>query len=170
MDVAGRLPDAIDDLRVERLPITHPDARLLVEAVQEEYVARYGGRDESPVDPRDFEDPLGRFFVGYLDGSPVATGAWRRSSVRALGAEVTAEIKRMYVVPAAQRRGLARRMLAHLEATAADAGIEALVLETGMKQPEAISLYLSAGYEPIAGFGHYRGSELSRCFGRVLAG
>lgn len=156
-------------LRIERLPITHPDAQELVEAVQEEYVARYGGRDESPVDPRDFEDPLGRFFVGYLHGSPVATGAWRRSAVRALGAEVTAEVKRMYVVPAAQRRGLARRMLAHLEATAAAEGIEALVLETGMRQPEAISLYLSAGYEPIPGFGHYCGSELSRCFGRVLS-
>jgi GNAT superfamily N-acetyltransferase len=154
--------------RIARLPITHPDARLLVEAVQEEYVARYGGRDESPVDPRDFEDPLGQFFVGYLDGVPVATGAWRRSSVTALGADVTAEVKRMYVVPAAQRRGLARRMLAHLEATAADAGIQALVLETGMKQPEAIGLYLSSGYEPIPGFGYYSDSDLSRCFARRI--
>lgn len=164
------MPDSVpaSGLRIDRLPITHPDALLLVEAVQEEYVARYGGRDESPIDPRDFEDPLGQFFVGYLDGSPVATGAWRRSSVTALGADVTAEVKRMYVVPAAQRRGLARRMLAHLEATAAAEGIEALVLETGMKQPEAISLYLSAGYEPIPGFGYYCGSELSRCFGRLL--
>ncbi|CUR57524.1 GCN5-related N-acetyltransferase [metagenome] len=160
--------EATSALHVERLPITHPDAQLLVEAVQEEYVARYGGRDESPIDPRDFEDPLGRFFVGYLDGAPVATGAWRRSSVRALGAEVTAEVKRMYVVPAAQRRGLARQMLAHLEATAAGAGIEALVLETGIAQPEAIALYESAGYVPIPGFGHYRDSDLSRCFGRVL--
>ena len=157
------------DLRIERVAITHPDAQLLVEAVQEEYVARYGGRDESPIDPADFEDPLGQFFVGYLDGEPVATAAWRRSSVKALGAEVTAEIKRMYVVPAAQRRGLARRMLAHLEATAAEAGIEALVLETGMKQPEAIELYRSSGYEPIPGFGYYCGSDLSRCFARRLA-
>jgi GNAT superfamily N-acetyltransferase len=162
------LPEQSAHLVVDRVPITHPDAQLLVEAVQEEYVARYGGRDESPVDPRDFEDPLGRFFVGYLDGVPVATGAWRRSSVKALGVEVTAEVKRMYVVPAAQRRGLARQMLAHLESTAAAAGIEALVLETGMKQPEAIELYLSSGYEPIPGFGYYRGSDLSRCFGRRL--
>ncbi len=107
------------DLQVVRVPITHPDAQALIEAVQAEYVARYGGQDESPIDPADFEDPLGRFYVGYLDDTPVATGAWRRSSVRALGAEVTAEVKRMYVVPAAQRRGVARRMLAHLEATAA---------------------------------------------------
>ncbi|CAB4937573.1 unannotated protein [freshwater metagenome] len=157
------------DLQVVRVPITHPDAQALIEAVQAEYVARYGGQDESPIDPADFEEPLGRFYVGYLDGTPVATGAWRRSSVRALGAQVTAEVKRMYVVPTAQRRGVARRMLTHLEATAAEAGIEAMVLETGMKQPEAIALYTSSGYEPIAGFGHYRGSELSRCFGRRIA-
>jgi GNAT superfamily N-acetyltransferase len=153
---------------VVRVPITHPDAMALIEAVQEEYVARYGGRDETPIDPADFEDPLGQFFVGYLDGEPVATAAWRRSSVKALGADVTAEVKRMYVVPAAQRRGLARRMLAHLEATTAEAGIEALVLETGIKQPEAIELYLSSGYEPIPGFGYYAYSDLSRCFARRL--
>ena len=52
--------------------------------------------------------------------------------------------------------------------TAAAAGIEAMVLETGMKQPEAIALYLSSGYEPIPGFGYYCGSELSRCFGRRI--
>ena len=158
----------VTDLHIERVSITHPDAQALIEAVQAEYVARYGGQDESPIDPADFEDPLGRFYVGYLDGTPVATGAWRRSSVRALGAEVSAEVKRMYVVPTAQRRGVARRMLAHLEATAAEAGIEALVLETGMKQPEAIALYTSSGYEPIPGFGYYCGSELSRCFGRRI--
>lgn len=156
------------DLVIERVAITHPDAVLLVEAVQEEYVARYGGRDESPIDPTDFEDPHGQFFVGYLDGEPVATGAWRRSTVEALGTSVTAEIKRMYVVPAAQRRGHARRMLGHLEATAAAAGIEGLVLETGVVQPEAIALYLSSGYEPIPGFGYYCGSELSRTFGRRI--
>ncbi len=160
--------DAAPDLRIERVAITHPDAHLLVEAVQEEYVARYGGRDESPVDPRDFEDPLGQFFVGYLDGVPVATGAWRRSSVVALGADVTAEVKRMYVVPPAQRRGIARRMLAHLELTAAEAGVEALVLETGTKQPEAIALYLACGYEPVPAFGYYAGAPLSRTFGRRL--
>ncbi len=166
--MVSRLPDPAPDLRFERVPITHPDALALIEAVQAEYVARYGSRDESPIDPADFEDPLGQFFVGYLGSEPVATGAWRRSTVRVFGAEVTAEIKRMYVVPAAQRRGVARSILAHLEATAAEAGIEAFVLETGMRQPEAIALYTSSGYEPIPGFGYYCGSELSRCFGRRI--
>ena len=155
-------------VRFERVPITHPDARSLIEEVQAEYVRRYGGQDESPIDTCEFEDPLGQFFVGYLGEVPVTTGAWRRSPVRAYGAEVTAEVKRMYVAPSAQRRGVARRMLGHLETTAAAAGIEVLVLETGSKQPEAIALYLSSGYEPIPGFGYYSGSELSRCFGRRI--
>ena len=43
-----------------------------------------------------------------------------------------------------------------------------MVLETGDKQPEAIALYESSGYARIAGFGHYRGSPLSRCFGKRL--
>ncbi len=164
----AHLPELSPDLRFERVAITHPDAQALIEAVQAEYVVRYGNQDRSPIDHAEFEDPVGQFFVAYLDRTPVAMGAWRRSSVAALGAEVTAEVKRMYVVPTAQRRGVARRMLSHLEVTAAAAGIEVMVLETGMKQPEAIALYTSSGYEPIPGFGYYCGSELSRCFGRRI--
>ena len=74
------------------------------------------------------------------------------------GTRLTAEVKRMYVAPTARGLGLARRMLAHLEVTARAAGLEAVVLETGEKQPEAIELYSSAGYRRIAGFGYYRDS------------
>lgn len=74
----------------------------------------------------------------------------------------------MYVVPAMRGAGLARRMLAHLESTAAAAGAEAMVLETGLRQPEAIALYESSGYTPVPGFGYYRDAPLSRCFGKLL--
>jgi ribosomal protein S18 acetylase RimI-like enzyme len=59
-------------------------------------------------------------------------------------------------------------MLAHLEATAAAAGAEAIVLETGIRQPEAIALYESSGYTPIPLFGFYRDSPQCRCFARSL--
>jgi len=155
--------------RIERLPITHPDAALLVEEVQGEYVARYGGRDETPIDPTYFEEPNGAFFVGYLDGRPVATGAWRRrTDVLVEGTSLTAEVKRMYVVPRARGLSLARAMLAHLEDTARESGAEVMVLETGLRQPEAIALYESAGYQPIAGFGYYKDAPLSRCLARSL--
>lgn len=155
-------------LRIETASITHPDAQRLIAEVQAEYVVRYGGPDDTPIDPVMFEGAQGRFFVGYLGDVPVATGAWRRSAVEALGATRTAEIKRMYVVPPARGVGHARTMLAHLELTAAATGLEALLLETGVAQPEAIGLYESSGYAPVPGFGHYQDSPLSRCFGKRL--
>ncbi len=161
-----------NDLQIARVAITHPDAQRLIDEVQDEYVARYGSRDDSPIDPAEFEDPTGQFFLAYLDSHPgsrpVAMGAWRRSTVSALGVDGSAEVKRMYVAPRAQRRGVARRMLAHLDTTAAAAGFGVLVLETGILQPEAIELYTSSGFVPIPGFGHYQGSDLSRCFARRI--
>ena len=153
-------------LDLRQVGYTHPDAVTLVQRVQAEYVERYGGPDETPIEPSYFDPPGGLFLVGYLDGVPVATGGWRQSPVRALDGRSAAEIKRMYVVPEARRRGLSRAVLAELERTAAAAGHDLMVLETGMKQPEAIALYLSAGYVPIPGFGHYCGHELSRHFGK----
>ena len=159
-----------EHLLIRRVPYGHPDVATLVERVQEFYVERYGGRDDDPTDPAEFEPPTGAFFVGYLDDEPVAMGAWRVVPVRRLGAARLAEIKRMYVAPHVQRRGLARRVLAHLEATATEAGLEALILSTGAMQPEAIALYESAGYEPVEGFGHYAGMPLNRCYGKRLQG
>ncbi|MFL6105471.1 MAG: GNAT family N-acetyltransferase [Marmoricola sp.] len=159
----------MDSWRIEPLPITHPDAAVLVEEVQLEYVARYGSRDETPLRPGYFDLPGGSFFVGYLEDVPVATGAWRRrSDVEALGSSAAAEIKRMYVAPAGRRRGLARAMLAHLERTAAAAGAAVMILETGAAQPEALELYASSGYVAIPGFGYYRDSPLNRCLARLL--
>ncbi|MCW2851742.1 MAG: GCN5-related N-acetyltransferase [Nocardioides sp.] len=154
---------------IQRVGYGHPDAVRLVADVQAEYVVRYGSQDDSPVDPLEFEPPHGSFFVGYVGEVPVATGAWRRSTVEAFGTTETCEIKRMYVVAAARGHGHARRMLAHLEESARAAGARALVLETGMKQPEAIALYESSGYLPIPGYGYYRGSPLSRTLGKRLS-
>ncbi|GAA4683472.1 GNAT family N-acetyltransferase [Nocardioides nanhaiensis] len=156
--------------RIQAVPYAHPDAVRMVAEVQAEYVVRYGGPDRSPVDPLTFLPPHGIFVVGYQDGEPVATGAWRRSDVPALGARATAEVKRMYVAPAARGRGRARAVLAELERTAAAHGVEAMVLETGVAQPEAIALYESSGYVPVPPYGFYRDSPLSRCFGKRLAG
>ena len=161
--------DKASGWRIEQLPITHPDAAQLVEEVQQEYVVRYGGRDETPLEPAYFDPPSGAFFVGYLDERPVATGAWRRrQDVVVEGHEDSAEIKRMYVAPAARGMGLARAMLAHLEGTARTAGAEVMILETGTAQPEALALYESSGYHHIPGFGHYRDSPLNRCLARLL--
>ena len=163
-----------DVLRLEQVGYGHPDAMLLIGEVQAEYVVRYGGPDVTPLDPLMFEPPTGSFFVGYLPVAgvtrPIASGAWRsHDDVEVFGTRRTAEIKRMYVAPAARGRGLARRVLAHLEETAAAAGAEAMILETGTAQPEAIALYGSSGYEPIPTFGYYKDEPSNRCFAKRLS-
>lgn len=148
-----------------------PDAVKLIAEVQQEYVVRYGGEDSTPVSPAEFAPPLGLFLVGYCDGVPVACGGWRAHDATDAGfADGDVEVKRMYVAPVARGRGFARGILAELERTAVDAGRRRVVLETGTKQPEAIALYLSAGYQEVSKFGIYRCEPSSRCFGKVVAG
>ncbi|WP_269854794.1 GNAT family N-acetyltransferase [Streptomyces sp. RPT161] len=161
------------DIRAEIRTVRydHPDAVALTERVQQEYVLRYGEPDATPMDPAHFDPPNGLFLVCYLDGDPVATGGWRAKDASRDGHEDgDAELKRMFVVPEARGRGLARRVLAELETSAATAGRRRMVLETGELQPEAISLYTSCGYTPVAKFGVYRDAPLSVHLGRPLTG
>jgi GNAT superfamily N-acetyltransferase len=169
--------DAGAPLELSVVSYDHPDAVALVEAVQLVYVERYGGIDATPVDPAEFAPPTGMFLVGYLNGAPVCCGGWRTYSACADGdsdgeadadADADAELKRMYVVDQARGRGFARRLLAELERTAMAAGARRMVLETGTRQPEAIGLYRSAGYQPIPAFGVYRCAPRSRYFGKPL--
>ena len=157
------------ELRVEHVPFDHDDARLLNDEVQAEYVVRYGTPDLTHMDAGQFAPPAGAFYVGYRDDVPVTMGGWRfRTDVSRLGSRRPVEVKRMYVAPAARRGGLARLMLAHLEATARTAGADVVLLETGTAQPEAMALYESSGYERIEPFGYYRAHPSNRCYGRVL--
>jgi GNAT superfamily N-acetyltransferase len=104
----------------------------------------------------------GLFLLARLDGEPAGCGA-----VRLLGPS-TAEIKRMYVRPAARGRGLARRLLALLEAEAAALGARRVLLETGDRQAEALALYRACGYTAVPCFGSYAASPSSLCFEKTL--
>jgi GNAT superfamily N-acetyltransferase len=148
---------------LEIRPYEDPEVTRLVEEVQHVYVTLYGGPDAAAVEPGEFDPPGGLFLLGRLDGRPVAMGGWRRLD------DTTAEIKRMYVSPSARGQGLARRVLAELERTAAAAGLTGLVLNTGPQQPEAVRLYKSAGYVDVPAFGHYAAYPQALFFGKQLA-
>src|SRR5215211_4769113 len=108
-----------DGSRARLRPVVYDDpvAQELVGRVQQEYVQRYGGPDESPVTPGEFTPPTGVFLVAEVDGVPAGTAAWRT-----LG-DGRAEMKRVYVEPAFRRRGLAQVLIDALESDAARAGI-----------------------------------------------
>ena len=156
-------------LRLERVDFLDHRVQRLVAEVQAHYVTVYGGPDDSPVDPREFDPPQGCFLLGSVEDRPVAMGGWRmRPELTEVVGGRSAEVKRMYVADTARRQGHARRVLGALEQTARDAGAELLVLETGTMQPEAIALYEATGYTPTVAFGHYADSELSRCYAKRL--
>jgi GNAT superfamily N-acetyltransferase len=156
-------------LAIRPVRFTDRDTQRLVAEVQAEYVLRYGGPDDTPLEDGVFDPPRGAFFLGYLGDVPVAMGGWRlRNDVHPWGCRLAAEVKRMYVAATGRRRGFARAVLARLEGTARDAGADVMVLETGTAQPEAIALYTTQGYQPIEKFGHYAWSPQSRSFGKRL--
>ncbi|HWF42890.1 MAG TPA: GNAT family N-acetyltransferase, partial [Acidothermaceae bacterium] len=128
------------DIEFTAAALDAPESLELIEAVQQEYIVRYGGPDVTELAVAEFLPPQGIFVIGRDAGQPVACGG-----VRLVDTGV-GELKRMYVVPGARRRGIARALLEHLEHEARRLGATRLRLETGLRQPEAIALYASAGY------------------------
>jgi len=140
----------------------HADIADLTRAVVLEYAVRYDAPDEVVA-------PTASDSVWVLvrddDGTAVACGAVQPWSHTAPGAPAdVGEVKRMYVVPAARRRGLSRLVLDELVAIAREQRLAALVLETGTEQPEAMGLYTSYGFVPTEVFGPYADDPRSRCF------
>lgn len=150
------------DLVLHDIAYRGADATVLIEEVQQEYVARYGGRDETPVADDEFAPPGGAFVVVLVDGTTIGCGGLRRHD------DDVVEIKRMYVRRSHRRNGHGRRLLDALEQRARALGYARVILETGTAQPEALALYASAGYTPIAPYGHHRCSPRSRCFAKDL--
>ena len=150
-------------VRLRAVPYEDPDAQRLIELVQQEYVQRYGGRDGAVVDPAEFRAPAGLFLIADVDGVSAGCGAWR---VHAPG---VVELKRMYVEPAWRRMGLAALIVDVLEETALAAGHRSAVLNSGVRQPEALALYATLGYEPVPGYGIYAQSRGAVFLGKQLA-
>ncbi|HEY0512950.1 MAG TPA: GNAT family N-acetyltransferase [Thermoanaerobaculia bacterium] len=102
------------------------------------------------------------FFLLRTDGTPAGCGG-----IKWVGSEY-GEIKRMYVRPEFRGSGLAKLMLAHLEAHARAHPVTLLRLETGIHQREAIGLYERSGFYRIPPFGPYTDDPLSRCYEKRL--
>ena len=95
------------------------------------------------VEADELRPPTGTYLVGWEGSSAVAGGGFRRLD------EGLAEIKRMFVRPAARSRGIARDLLGALEAAARSLGYGRARLDTGPKQTHAVTLYQRSGYMSI---------------------
>ncbi len=107
-------------------------------------------------------DKIRQVVVAYQNGEAVGCGAIKEYT------EGVMEIKRMFVRTERRGRGIAKSVLAELEAWADELNFSQCILETGKKQPEAIRLYQKSGYETIPNYGQYEGIDNSVCMKKSL--
>jgi GNAT superfamily N-acetyltransferase len=123
----------------------------LVSAMIDEMRELYDGLDISApglsvASAAELAPPGGTFLVGYRDGEAVCGGGIKRLP------DGACEIKRMYVVPAVRRQGVARALLRALEDAARELGYEIARLDTGPREPHTRTFYEGEGYLPIENF------------------
>jgi GNAT superfamily N-acetyltransferase len=140
-----------------------PEASGLLAALLAELADMYGPGVTVPYAMSVFLPPEGHFALATDDGTAVGCGGFIRFDA------ATAELKRMYVLPALRGRGLGRLLLSHLESSASAAGYARMVLETGDKQLEALELYRRCGYGVIPCYPPYNDRGLSICMARSIS-
>ena len=148
-------------IRFEEGLVDAGDGGRLEAAMREEVGVMYAGLDlRSPEMPKagpdELNPPNGSFLVGYEEGVAICCGGLKRLDAEAC------ELKRMYVIPQARGRGVARILLGALEDRARELGYGIARLDTGPKQLGAQHLYESAGYVAIPNF---NGNPIATFFG-----
>src|SRR6056297_1435122 len=100
--------------------------------------------------------------VSYENDIPVGCGALKPFD------DTSMEIKRMNVAMDSRGKGIASLLLKELEKWVKELGYSAIVLETGLRQPEAISLYGKNKYQCIPNYPPYEQMANSVCFRKLI--
>jgi GNAT superfamily N-acetyltransferase len=108
-------------------------------------------------------DKIKNVVVALYKGVAVGCGAIKEYDI------TTIEIKRMFVKDEYRSKGIATKILIELELWTGELGYNRCILETGLKQPEAIHLYKKNSYKVISNYGQYAGVVNSVCMEKVLA-
>jgi putative acetyltransferase len=147
--------------KILRTSSDHPDFNRLVHKLNADLSARYGDLQKE-YDQYNNVEAIDTVVVLYVDTIPAGCGCFKTYSTD------TVEVKRMFVETSFRGKGLSKIILQALEEWAAEKGYKKAVLETADKQPEAIGLYTTLGYERIANYGPYVAMPASICFCKAL--
>ena len=120
------------------------------------------GAGQAQYAPHNKVDALEAVVLLYRDGMAVACGAFKALD------ENTAEVKRVFVRKAYRGQGLSKQLMSALERLIRSRGYCQAVLETGVRQIEAIHLYRRMGYVTTENYGPYVGNPNSVCMKKIL--
>ena len=148
-------------LQLKRTNAADRDFAEMVKALDADLALR-DGEEHAFYDQFNKLDSIKHVVILYDAHEAVACGALKKYD------GTTVEVKRMYTSPASRGRGFAGKILEELELWASKLLFDRCILETGMKQPEAIGLYQKSGYRIIPNYGQYIGKENSICFEKKL--
>ena len=137
------------------------DFKTLVKLLDEDLQIR-DGDEHSFYAQFNTIDSLKNVVVSFMEKEAIGCGAFRQLNSQKV------EIKRMFVHPKYRGRAAATTILNELEKWAVQLNYTEALLETGKKQPEAISLYKKSGYEIIPSYGQYLNVENSICMMKKL--
>jgi len=135
-------------IHIERATSATDEVRALVAELEATLAAGYPPEQRHGLAVEALFQPHLRFFLARREGETVGCGGV------ALFPEF-AEVKRMFVRPAARGTGVAGALLSRIEATCRGAGQPHLCLETGDRQLAAIRFYERQGFTRCAPFGDY---------------
>jgi putative acetyltransferase len=151
-------------VRLAPLDPGHPEAQCLI-ALSEAYMSALYPAESNHFEPADGLRPPGGHFYGAWHGERlVGCGG-----VKLFEADGYGEIKRLFVLDSERGRGVARQLMARLEADLVGHGLKLARLETGIHQPEALALYRRLGYVERPPFGGYAPDPLSAFLEKTLA-
>ena len=148
-------------LRIKR---TNSDDSDFIKLVQQldAYLAVCDGDEHEFYDQFNKLDRIKHVVILYKENEAVACGA-----IKEYAPSVT-EIKRMYVVPEHRNKGYASKILEILELWAQEVNYKKCILETGIRQTEAIGLYIRNKYVRINNYPPYEKMDSSCCFEKIL--
>jgi GNAT superfamily N-acetyltransferase len=128
-------------------PYASEGPRWVVAQAEAELVARYGGLDDGELGLTSamFDPPAGVFLIARTESRAEPIGGAGLRSV----APGTGEVRRLWVDSAWRGRGIGREVMTGIEDAASDLDLSVLRIETGDRQPEAVSLYEGMGWERI---------------------
>lgn len=148
-------------LRLVRTDSSNQDFQNLVKALDSELKQR-DGEEHTFFAQFNKIDMIRHVVVAYQNDVVVGCGAMKEYISGVM------EIKRMFVPLAQRGNGIAGNVLAELEEWAQALGYNKCILETGLKQPEAIRLYEKNKYLRIPNYGQYEKVGSSVCFEKIL--
>jgi putative acetyltransferase len=152
--------------RLAPLDPSHPDAQALIAQSEALMTALYPS-ESNHFEPADgLRPPHGAFWGVWVGERLVGCGGVKHHTPA--GGPAYGEIKRLFVRDSARGRGVAKQLVARLEAELVARDVPLARLETGIHQPEALALYRRLGYVEREPFGGYALDPLSVFFEKLL--